>query len=50
MDKGVKIPWIGRRYTMGRGSKYGWGSKFHGLVGQNTMGRGFKIPWIVDTI
>ena len=39
---------------MGRGLKYhGYGSKYHGygvkipcIGGQNTMGRGFDIPWI----
>ena len=46
MGKGVKIPWIRGRYTMGRGSKYGWGSKSNGLVGQNPMVRGVKIPWV----
>ena len=31
MGRGVEIPWLG-------------GSKYHGLGGQNTMGRGVNIP------
>ena len=41
MGRGVNIPWIGVLYTMGRGSNY------HGLGGgQNTMGKGVKIPCV----
>ena len=44
MGRGFKIPWVGGRYTLGRGSI------FHGQEvdipwlreGQNTLGRGAK--------
>jgi hypothetical protein len=49
--RGVKIPWIGVRYSMGRGVKIPWKgvrytmerkSKYHGNKG--------KIPWTVGSI
>jgi hypothetical protein len=40
MGRGVKIPWIGVRYTMGSGVNIPW-------IGVGyTMGRGFNISWV----
>ena len=40
MDReGVDILWVG-------GQNMDGGSKSHGLVGQNPMVRGVKIPWV----
>jgi hypothetical protein len=39
LGKWVFIPWVGDRYTMGRGQ--------HTMIwGRYTLGRGFDIPWV----
>ena len=45
---GVKIPRVGRWYAIGRGVKIPWigGLTYHGLGGQNTIGRVFDIPYV----
>ena len=45
MGMGVNIPWVGGRYTMGRGVKLG-GSIYHSYQGQYTMSRGVDFTWV----
>ena len=47
MDRGFIIPSTGVRHTMGTGVKTPWveGSIYYGDGFQNTIGRGFDIPW-----
>ena len=42
MGMGIKIPWVGGRYTIDRAVKIPWvgGSLYHRQGGQNIMGRG----------
>ena len=42
------MPWVGCRYTMGRGVKIPWigGSKYHEYEGRYTMVRGVKMTWV----
>jgi hypothetical protein len=51
MGRGVKIPWIpwirGIKIPWVSGSiHHGQGVKNHGYVGQNTMGKWVKTPWV----
>jgi len=43
--RGVKLPWVGDQYTMGRGFSTPWvtRSKYHGYGVQCTMDREFDI-------
>ena len=59
MGRGVKIPWVGDQYTTEKGlyktcvgaSIYHgyWVQHTMGRGGQNTMGRGFDIPYVVGS-
>jgi hypothetical protein len=44
-SEGFDMPWVGLRYTMGRGFHISWigDSIYHGYWGQNIMGRDFDI-------
>jgi hypothetical protein len=50
--RGVKIPWVGGQYNMGRGSQYhGDGCKNTiGKWDQNTMGGWVKIPSVSGSL
>jgi hypothetical protein len=52
MDRRVDIPWIGVRYTMGRGVRYTMGSGCLYTMGRgpHSMGRVVKIPWVGSSI
>ena len=55
MGRGIDIPWVEDRYTMGRGRyimgrrvdiPWIWGLICHVYGGQYTLGRGVDIPWV----
>jgi hypothetical protein len=46
-SRGVKIQWVGGRYTMGRRVNISWlgGHNTMGQGNQNTMGMWVNMPW-----
>ena len=47
MGMEVDIPWVGGRYSMGKGSIcHGYGVKMQWGRSRYTMGRVVKIPWV----
>ena len=52
MARGIKIPWVGGRYAMGRKLDKPWIGVFkcHGYGSQNTRSRGVNISWVGGSI